>query len=103
MSTKESPLEKQLVDRVKFAGGECWKLTPPPIGIPDRLVILPGGFVAFAEVKRPDGKGVVSAKQSHCHDRLDILGARHYLIASVNDITQLIYTWNLYYGRIYGE
>ena len=43
--------------RVKALGGICWKL--PAIwyrNIPDRLVLLPSGKVAFIELKRPGEK-----------------------------------------------
>lgn len=42
-------------------------------GWPDRLVILPGGVVAFIEVKRPKG-GVVSRLQKEKLKELTALG-----------------------------
>lgn len=49
----EKELEKKLVDKVKRKGGRAYKfISPGNAGAPDRLVILPGGKVGFAEIKR---------------------------------------------------
>lgn len=51
---RESVVEKKLRDTVRQRGGLCWKFTSPGVaGVPDRLVILPGGHIAFVEVKAP--------------------------------------------------
>ncbi len=50
----EVSIENHLKRAVKAAGGRCLKL--PAIwyaGIPDRLVLLPGGRVWFIELKKP--------------------------------------------------
>lgn len=53
----ERDVEQRLIRRVQGLGGECWKLAPlGVIGIPDRLVLLPGGRCAFAEIKAPGEK-----------------------------------------------
>ncbi len=53
----EKELEKKLVDRVKKLGGKAFKfVSPGNAGAPDRLAILPGNKVGFAEIKRPGGK-----------------------------------------------
>ena len=49
----ERDVEKYLVRRVKDEGGLCWKFISSVGGVPDRLVILPMGKIAFIEVKRP--------------------------------------------------
>ena len=50
-------MEAKLVDAVKAAGGICWKFTSPgTAGVPDRIVLLPSGRIAFVEVKAPGEK-----------------------------------------------
>lgn len=51
---RESTVEKHLADRVKRLGGLCWKFVSPNLsGVPDRIVVLPGGRVYFVELKAP--------------------------------------------------
>lgn len=53
----ERAVEEHLVGRVRAAGGLALKLVSPSlIGLPDRLVLLPGGEAFFVELKRPGGK-----------------------------------------------
>ena len=50
---REKELERKLAQAVKTLGGICPKFTSPGFdGMPDRLVLLPGGRLAFVEVKR---------------------------------------------------
>lgn len=49
---KEKTLERKLVQAVKAMGGLAPKFASPGLdGMPDRLILLPGGRIAFAEVK----------------------------------------------------
>ena len=51
---REKTIELQLARAVKQAGGMCPKLVSPGTdGMPDRLVLLPGGRIGFIEVKAP--------------------------------------------------
>jgi hypothetical protein len=53
---RETKVEGRLIERVEALGGYCIKLNPLwYVGIPDRLVLLPGGRVIFVETKAPDG------------------------------------------------
>lgn len=50
---KEANLEAYLVRKVCDLGGKCMKfLSPGSAGMPDRLIVLPGGVIAFMELKR---------------------------------------------------
>jgi len=49
---REKLIEQKLVRAVKAAGGIAVKLVSPGYdGMPDRLVLFPGGKMAFVEVK----------------------------------------------------
>ena len=61
--TKESAIEKYLREQVKLRGGRAIKLDPTGNkGIPDRLVVLPGGHCSFVELKRPVGGRLAPAQ-----------------------------------------
>ena len=54
MTPLEKEIEAKLVDVVKRHGGMCLKwVCPGWAGVPDRIVLLPGGKVIFVELKRP--------------------------------------------------
>jgi len=49
----EENIEQHLVDGARAAGGLCWKLKPASaVGLPDRLILLPGARAGFLELKR---------------------------------------------------
>lgn len=51
---REAEIEKKLVSEVKKRGGLAPKLVSPGYdGMPDRLVLLPDGKMAFVELKAP--------------------------------------------------
>lgn len=51
---KESEIESHLKRRVEALGGKCWKwVSPGRLGVPDRILILPGGIIWFVETKAP--------------------------------------------------
>ena len=51
---REKTIEAKLVQAVRTKGGLAPKFTSPGFdGVPDRLVLLPGGKMAFIEVKAP--------------------------------------------------
>ena len=54
---REKTIEQKFVMAVKRVGGLALKFTSPGFdGVPDRIVLLPGGKVAFVEVKAPGEK-----------------------------------------------
>lgn len=53
----EKDIEAHLRDRAKAMGGKAYKfISPGNDGMPDRLVCLPGGRIAFVETKAPGKK-----------------------------------------------
>ena len=51
---REKTIETKLVQAVRAKGGLAPKFTSPGFdGVPDRLILLPGGKVAFIELKAP--------------------------------------------------
>lgn len=70
----EKSIENRLVKAAKRMKGIAPKLVSPGIaGMPDRLVILPGGRVYFVETKRPRG-GKVAPRQGRIMEWLRRLG-----------------------------
>ena len=54
---RESAIEAYLRDRVKAQGGIAYKwVSPGNVGVPDRLIVFPGGTVYFRELKAPGKK-----------------------------------------------
>ena len=69
----EKDIEAYLGKRVKALGGLSLKwLSPGLDGVPDRIILLPGGRVIFAETKDTGKKP--RKKQQHRHDQLRALG-----------------------------
>ena len=71
----EREIEKHLRDGVRALGGWCLKLVCPGFtGMPDRLVLMPGGKLCFVELKRPGQ--VERQRQQFVQSRLRKLGFR---------------------------
>lgn len=76
---REKVIEQKLVAAVKKNGGICPKFTSPGFdGMPDRLVLMPGGRFAFVEVKAPGQKP--RPLQAARHKLLHYLGFRVYIL-----------------------
>ena len=51
---REKAIEAKLVKAVRIMGGLAPKFISPGFdGVPDRLILLPGGRIAFIELKAP--------------------------------------------------
>lgn len=81
----EAGLERRLAAEVKRRGGAFIKLQPYLVGLPDRLVVLPGGRTIFIELKTPTGRGRLSAHQEEWLDRLWWLGAEVHVCANMEE------------------
>jgi hypothetical protein len=76
---RERYIEEKLVSAVKAAGGIAPKFISPGLaGMPDRLVLLPGGKMAFVEVKSPGMKP--RPLQLKRHDTLRQLGFKVFVL-----------------------
>ena len=81
----EKTIEHKLTSAVKNMGGIAFKFTAPGInGVPDRLVLLPCGKLAFIELKAP-GKDMrpLQVKRKR---QLEQLGFSVYCIDSAEQI-----------------
>lgn len=86
---RESDVERYLVREVERRGGLAPKwVSPGNNGVPDRLVILPGGRTVYVELKAP-GKPL-EPLQRKWKKKLEQLGHRHYKIDSIGDIERFI-------------
>ena len=86
---REKQTEQRLVKAVMAAGGICPKLVSRGTdGMPDRMVLLPGGRIGFVEVKTPGQKP--RPLQVRRHEQLRMLGFKVYVLDDVNDIPGII-------------
>ena len=86
---KETEIEKKLVLKVKAKGGIAPKFVSPSYaGMPDRLVLLPGGVFAFAELKAPGMKP--RPLQVARHRMLRSLGFKVYVIDGTEQIEEVL-------------
>ena len=82
---REKQIENKLATEAKKLGGIALKFVSPSFdGMPDRLVLIPGGHIAFVELKAPGKKP--RPLQLSRHRLLRSLGFRVYVIDSVEQI-----------------
>ena len=82
---REKTIEQKLKSDAKERGGVALKFTSPNFdGMPDRIILLPGGHIGFVEVKAP-GK-VPRPKQ---RARLNLLMKLGFKAFVLDDISQI--------------
>ena len=87
---REKIIEQHLVKAVKNSGGIAPKLVCPGFdGMPDRLVLLPGGKIGFVEVKAP-GKEPRPLQVAR-HGLLRWLGFKVYVLDAPEQIGGILY------------
>jgi hypothetical protein len=52
----EKQIERRFCEAIKHRGGLSYKLAGLVCGLPDRVVILPGGRIVFVELKTLSGR-----------------------------------------------
>jgi hypothetical protein len=86
---REKIIERKLVEAVKKMGGIAPKFTSPGYaGMPDRLMLLPGGNIAFIEVKVKGQKP--RPLQEARHKMLRQLDFRVYVLDDAEQIQQIL-------------
>ena len=86
---REKTIEQKFRAAVKAAGGLAVKFTSPGFdGVPDRIVLLPGGKMAFVEVKAPGEKP--RPLQLARHRLFRRLGFRVYVLDEKSQIGGMI-------------
>lgn len=86
---REKVIEQKLAAEVKKVGGICPKWISPGFdGVPDRIVLMPGGKIAFVEVKAPGEKP--RPLQLSRHELLRRLGFKVFVLDNVEKIGGMI-------------
>ena len=86
---REKIIEEKFTKAVKQKGGVCWKFTSPgTAGVPDRIVLMPKGHIAFVEVKAPNQKP--RPLQLSRHKLLRRLGFKIYVLNNIEEIGGII-------------
>lgn len=87
----EKEIERVLARYVKEIGGIAYKfVSPGNTGVPDRIIILPGGDIWFAELKTETG--ILSKVQEAQIRRLKKLGCRVTVLRGVRDVVRFFLT-----------
>lgn len=86
---REKAIEQKLTLMVKRQGGICLKFVSPGFdGVPDRIVLFPGGCMAFVEVKAPGEKP--RPLQISRHRLLRRLGFKVYVLDDPTQIGEIL-------------
>ena len=86
---REKDIERKLKMEVSSHGGICWKfVSPGTAGVPDRIILMPKGKIAFVEVKQKGEKP--RPLQLARHKFLRQLGFKVYILDDVNQIGGII-------------
>lgn len=84
----EKTIERKLAEMAKAAGGLALKwVSPSNAGVPDRIVLFPGGRVVFVELKAPGKKP--TDLQLRVHNALRGLGMDVRVIDSMDGVKEL--------------
>ena len=86
---KERQIEQKLVKAAIAQKGVAMKfISPGCIGVPDRIVLLPGGMLGFVEIKAPGKKP--RPVQARRIEQLKRLGFKVYVLDSAEQIPRIL-------------
>lgn len=86
---REREIESRLRYGVKKLGGLCYKfVSPGNRGVPDRIVILPGGVVYFVELKTEVGR--LSKIQCLQLKRMERLGVQVRVLYGLSEVNAFL-------------
>ena len=85
---REKLIEQALVRAVLKRGGLCPKFISSTAGWPDRMILMPGGRMAFAELKAPGRKPRLL--QLYMHQQLRALGYKVFVIDRQEQIVEAL-------------
>jgi len=89
MEDRESTAEARLRIGVANAGGKAYKwVSPGNAGVPDRLVIMPGGRVYFVELKKVGGR--LSARQKAQIRKLTSRGCEVRVLTGADQVDEFL-------------
>ena len=85
----EKMVERKLLEETRKMGGMAFKfISPGNAGVPDRIVLMPGGRMAFVELKKPGGR--MRPLQVKAEAKLESLGFRVYCLDSPEKIKEAL-------------
>ena len=85
----EKKIERYLTNEVKKLGGISYKfISPGNAGVPDRILIMPGGHVHFVELKTETGR--LSKIQEAQHKKLFELGVIPWTLYGESDVKRFL-------------
>lgn len=86
---RENAIERRLVTEAVRRGGFAPKFVSPGLdGVPDRLLLFPGGRLAFAEVKAPGKK--LRPLQRRRIEQLTALGFQVFVLDRKEQIGEIL-------------
>lgn len=95
MTTQESEIEAYVKKEIESRGGLFFKFTSPgQTGVPDRIIVMPGGRVFFVEFKTSSGR--ITKVQAYQLDRLIDLGAEASVIQGMEGAKEWIHDLDEY-------
>lgn len=85
----ESQLEEKFCKKIKKIGGMALKfMSPGRAGVPDRIILMPGGKIYFVEMKSSNGP--VNPIQEYIFEKFEELGFKVHILNSENSVKKFL-------------